>query len=106
MVVKGKELLLGGPVVKGKEVSWMVESQTNSKKAYTVCITPKPLKKYKAKRDSYKNFSYKCTCENFKVFVLTNSKIMLSNYKKITQTECRAQPQTCGIELNFFKILS
>ena len=25
---------------------------------------------------------------------------------KITQTECRAQPQTCGIELNFFKILS
>ena len=82
MIVKGKELLLGGPVVKGKEVSWMVESQTNSKKAYTVCITPKPLKKYKAKRDSYKNFSYKCTCENFEVFVLTNSKIIiLSNYK-------------------------
>ena len=25
---------------------------------------------------------------------------------KITQTECRAQPQTCGIELNFFLILS
>ena len=22
---------------------------------------------------------------------------------KITQTECRAQPQTCGIELNFLK---
>ena len=27
-------------------------------------------------------------------------------YSIITQTECRAQPQTCGIELNFFKILS
>ena len=26
--------------------------------------------------------------------------------KVITQTECRAQPQTCGIELNYFLILS
>ena len=25
---------------------------------------------------------------------------------RITHTECRAQPQTCGIELKFFKILS
>ena len=25
---------------------------------------------------------------------------------EITHTECRAQPQTCGKELNFFKILS
>ena len=55
MIVKGKELLLGGPVVKGKEVSWMVESQTNSKKAYTVCITRKNLKKYKATKPSPTN---------------------------------------------------
>ena len=32
MIVKGKELLLGGPVVKGKGVSWMVESQINNNK--------------------------------------------------------------------------
>ena len=25
---------------------------------------------------------------------------------KITQTECRAQPKTCGIELNFLGILN
>ena len=40
--------------------------------------------------------------------VNANSKIEVNIKKeiKITQTECRAQPQTCGIELNFFKILS
>ena len=27
--------------------------------------------------------------------------VSLNRIKKITQTECRAQPQTCGIELDF-----
>ena len=33
-------------------------------------------------------------------------KITEGKYQKITQTECRAQSQTCGIELIFFGILS
>ena len=69
MVEEGDKYVLDGPIIEGRKVSWLVKSQNSESLAYNVTITPNLLMTYRSSRECYKNFVFKCTCEDFKVIV-------------------------------------
>ena len=79
MIKWGNEYISSGPRIKGQELTWDVKSQTNNCNVYKVSIAPKQLKRFKGKRDYYKNYSYKCTCENFEEIVSTYFNVLFGS---------------------------
>ena len=67
MASEGEKYVIDGPDVEERNVFWMIQSQTDASKLYHVSILPNLLMTYKNTRECYKNFSYKCSCEDFKV---------------------------------------
>ena len=66
MVKQGKNNIIEGPSYKQRELSWKVKRRSNDKH-YDVSIAAKYLISHRNKREAYKNYDYKCSCEDFKV---------------------------------------
>ena len=67
MLNQGDLFILDGPITEGRKVFWLVQSQNCKNLSYNVSITPNMLSTYRNKRETFKNFTYKCSCEAFKV---------------------------------------
>ena len=63
---RGDYFVLDGPGNQGSELLYLVKSQMDAKKCYYVSIAPKAIMTIKNKREFYKNYQYKCTCDDFK----------------------------------------
>ena len=75
---RGDHFVLDGPCVDASEITWLVQSQKYTNQCYYVSIAPKAIMSIKNKREYYKNFIYKCTCEDHKVKVAIS--LILSAY--------------------------
>ena len=58
------------PIVQGRnELLWSVRSQQNKSIIYNILISPRLLMTHNNTRDSFKNFRFDCSCEDFKEIV-------------------------------------
>ena len=70
MVNLGFFFITKEPEIQGRnEVLISVRSQVNCDTIYNVVISPRLLMTFKAKRDFFKNYQFKCSCDDFAVIV-------------------------------------
>ena len=71
MLEQSNDFVTSPPVVEGQnEIVFTVKGQCNSDLSYKINISPNLLMTNRNKRDRFKNFCYKCSCEDFQ-FVST-----------------------------------
>ena len=62
----GHKFELDKPTIEGRnEIVWRIKSQYSSSANYLVKISPRILMSHKNMRNAFRNFNFKCSCEDF-----------------------------------------